>query len=86
MNAFDDEEGQAHVLDRITPMADTAAVRKFIDSYTVYYYNMWCKLFTPTPQSPMPWCDRVPESLIVKTPVMYTREQVLDFINASHRK
>ena len=61
------EEQQAHVLGRITPMADTAAVRKFIDGYTVYYYNMWCKLFTPTPQSPTPWCDRVPETLIVKT-------------------
>ena len=60
------EEQQAQVLDRITPMADTAAVRNFINSYTVYYYNMWCKLFTPTPQSPMPWCDRVPETLIVK--------------------
>lgn len=61
------EEQQAHVLSRITPMADTVAVRKFIDGYTVYYYNMWCKLFVPTPQSPMPWCDRVPETLIVKT-------------------
>ena len=61
------EEQQAQVLSRITPMADTAAVRAFINSYTVYYYNMWCKLFTPTPQNPMPWCDRVPETLIVKT-------------------
>lgn len=61
------EEQQAHVLSRIVPMADTVAVRKFIDEYTVYYYNMWCKLFSPTPQNPTPWCDRVPETLIVKT-------------------
>lgn len=60
------DEHQLKVLEKIVPMDDTGAVRTFIQEYMVYYYNMWAKLFTPTPECPMPWCERVSVTLVIK--------------------
>ena len=64
-DAIDDES--LLVIQRIQPLADSEAVDAFIQDYTIYYNESWCKLFVPTVSNPEPWCARVPERMILST-------------------